>query len=249
MLTLAGTLAPAEEESETLTPPLGAARARLTVPVAELPPITEPGVMLRLARSGTSTPRLAVALPPLRLAVIVALTLLETVLVLAVNVALVAPAGTVTVPGTVTDAELELSATLAPPGPAAPLSVTVPVNGLPPTTVLGESVKAFTAGASTVRLAVLLEPERVPVMVRLVFVFTATVVMANVALFEPAGTDTEAGTFALEELEDKVTLAPLGPAAPLNVTVPVAGLPPKTDVGETVTLDSVAAVMLRFADS
>src|SRR2546429_2323603 len=52
-----------------------------------------------------------------------------TTLVLTVKVALVAPAGTVTLEGTVTAAVLLLeSATCAPPAGAAPLNVTVPVE-------------------------------------------------------------------------------------------------------------------------
>ena len=61
-----------------------------------------------------------------------------TALVLTVNVALVAPAATVTLEGTVTAAVLLLeSATCAPPVGAAPLNVTVPVEELPPVTLVG----------------------------------------------------------------------------------------------------------------
>src|SRR5205809_173168 len=58
-----------------------------------------------------------------------------TTLVLAVNVALVAPAGTVTLGGTVTCAGLLLdSVTTAPPTGAGAYSVTVPVKESPVTT-------------------------------------------------------------------------------------------------------------------
>ena len=56
------------------------------------------------------------------------------------NVAVVAPAATVTLEGTVAAAVLLLeSATVAPPAGAAPLSVTVPVEEFPPVTLVGFS--------------------------------------------------------------------------------------------------------------
>ena len=57
------------------------------------------------------------------------------------NVALVAPAATVTLAGTRAAVVLLLeSATCAPPVGAAALSVTVPVDEFPPTTLVGFSV-------------------------------------------------------------------------------------------------------------
>src|SRR6266513_1522692 len=66
----------------------------------------------------------------------------STALVLTVKVALVAPAATVTLEGTVAAAVLLLeSATCAPPAGAAPLNVTVPVEVcVPPITLVGLSV-------------------------------------------------------------------------------------------------------------
>ena len=62
-----------------------------------------------------------------------------TDVVVTVNVALVAPAGTVTLAGTEVEAELSESDTDAPPAGAAALNATVPVEELPPTTELGLS--------------------------------------------------------------------------------------------------------------
>ncbi len=72
-----------------------------------------------------------------------------TALVLIVNVALVAPATTVTLEGTVAAAVLLLeSATCAPPAGAAPLNVTVPVEDcVPPITLVGLSVSEESVGA------------------------------------------------------------------------------------------------------
>src|SRR3981189_2172475 len=70
------------------------------------------------------------------------LTVVEaaTALVLTVNVAVVAPAATVTLDGTLAAVVLLLeSVTTAPPEGAAPLNVTVPVEQFPPVTLAGFS--------------------------------------------------------------------------------------------------------------
>jgi hypothetical protein len=74
-----------------------------------------------------------------------------TALVLTVNVAVVAPAATVTLEGTLATVVLLLeSATIAPPAGAGPLSVTVPAEEFPPVTLVGFSEseeRATDAGA------------------------------------------------------------------------------------------------------
>ncbi len=71
-----------------------------------------------------------------------------TALVLAVNVALVAPAAIVTLDGVLAAVVLLLeSVTTAPPEGAAPLNVTVPVEEFPPVTLVGFSVSEDSVGA------------------------------------------------------------------------------------------------------
>ena len=62
-----------------------------------------------------------------------------TGLVLTVKAAVVAPAGTATLEGTLAAPLLLESATCAPPAGAGPLSVTVPVEEFPPVTLVGVS--------------------------------------------------------------------------------------------------------------
>ena len=91
-----------------------------------------------------------------------ATTFLLVVFVVIVKVAEVAPAATVTLAGTVARVLLLVSAIVAPPAGAALLSFTVPVEGDPPTTVVGLRVRDdSTAGVVgfTVSAADLVTPE------------------------------------------------------------------------------------------
>jgi hypothetical protein len=72
----------------------------------------------------------------------------------AVNVALVCPAETVTLAGMPTTALLSCRVTKAPPGGAGPLRVTVPVELFPPVTVSGLNVTDETSNGFTVKVAV-----------------------------------------------------------------------------------------------
>jgi hypothetical protein len=67
--------------------------------------------------------------------------------VVTVNVAVVAPAATVTDAGTEAFELDDVSVTVCPPAGAAPLRVTVPIELAPQTTVLGLRVTEATAGA------------------------------------------------------------------------------------------------------
>jgi hypothetical protein len=77
-----------------------------------------------------------------------------TAKVVTVKVAVVTPAETVTLAGTVAaDVLLLVSITTAPPVGAAPFSVTVPVEGVPPVTVAGLKDTDERAGGFTVSVA------------------------------------------------------------------------------------------------
>jgi hypothetical protein len=86
----------------------------------------------------------------------------DTAVVVTVKLALVAPAGTVTLAGTVaTDGSLLERATCAPPAGAGALSVTVPVEDPrrgPPTTLDGLSVSEVRVGGVTVSEAACVLP-------------------------------------------------------------------------------------------
>ena len=105
------------------------------------------------ATVGAFTVSVAVLATPY-VAVTVAVAAEVTALVVTWNVAVVAPAATVTVAGTVAEALLLASVTEA-AAKAAPASVTVPVDAVPPITVVGFNVTEERAGLiKTVRLAV-----------------------------------------------------------------------------------------------
>jgi len=93
----------------------------------------------------------AVAVLPLWVAVIVAVVLVPTLTAVTVNVAVVAPARTVTEDGTVA-LLVDERLTVTPPAGAGVPRVIVPVEVVPPVTVVGFSETAMLA-TSTVRVA------------------------------------------------------------------------------------------------
>ena len=106
-----------------------------------------------------------------------------TTVVLTVKIALVAPARTVTLAGTVATAVLLLERdTTAPPVGAGPLSVTVPVEGVPPMTLLGFTVSevrlapADGVGVTVSEAVCCMPPDWDAEIVTVVEVVTATVV-------------------------------------------------------------------------
>ena len=229
----------------TTEPPGPAAPLSVTVPVEPIPPATEVGETVTLSKVAGVIVSGADCVPPLRVPVIVAVVEVETALVETVKVADVVPAATVTFACNVAEALLELRVTTAPEGPAGPLSVTVPVEVLPPTTDVGFSDRPDRVAALIVSVAVFDVPADVAVIVAEVFEFTAMVVTVNGTVEAPAGTVTDASTVAFVLLEESVTTVPPGPAFPLSVTVPVDEVPPVTVVGLSDSPDSVAGVIVK----
>lgn len=157
--------------------------------------------------------------------------MLATAVVLTVNVAFVAPAGTVTKLGTVAADELLDRLTESPPEGAAPESVTAPVEVLEPTSVVGFKLSEVRFGGKIVRVAVIeLEPS-VPMIVTTVRDATANVLTVNVAELFPAPIETLAGTVALAELLVNLTVEPPVGVGPVSVTVPVEETVPLTVAG------------------
>lgn len=74
-------------------------------------------------------------------------------MVVATKTPTVWPAGTVTVPGTTTTVLLLERCATYPPVGAEPVSVTVPVAGFPPVTIVGLKLIALKVGGLTVSVA------------------------------------------------------------------------------------------------
>lgn len=111
---------------------------------------------------------------------------MRTMDVLTVKDALVAPAGTITLEGTLAAPLLLESATCAPPAGAGPLNVTVPVEDcVPPMTLVGFRVSEETVGSGggvTVRViaVVCVNAPDVPVMVAVTVPVVAVLLTASV---------------------------------------------------------------------
>jgi len=89
----------------------------------------------------------SVTVSPASTAEIVRFVSVATAAVVTLNVAVVLPAATVTVDGTVATTELLLSETTVPPLGAILESVTVPVTCEPPLIVFGDKTTLVTRGA------------------------------------------------------------------------------------------------------
>ena len=158
--------------------------------------------------------------------------------VVTVNCAVEEPTGTVTLAGTAATAALLLeSETTAQQAETVPVSVTVPVEGLPPVTLVGlsaseESCGPGGAGFTLIVSHFVIPPDDAVICDQWPWQQTVLVVIVNVALLAPPGTVTLAGTVAtvVSWLESETTTPPAG-AAPASVTVPSESSPPVTVLG------------------
>jgi len=189
----------------------------------------------------------AVDVCPLCEAVIVATVFVPTAEVVTGNVAVVAPAITVTDEGTVALVVDEVRLTDTPPAGAAVASVIVPVVLPPPITVVGLRV-TDQDGTVTVRVAFADWPPAVAVMVLVVVAPTVSEVTVKLAEVVPAGMVTDPGTVAAVLLLDvKATAKPPVGALLLIVTVAVDGVPPATVVGLRVTALTTGGLTVMVA--
>ena len=249
--TLAGTVAAALLlDRETAKPPAGAGDVSVTVPCDEAPPVTLAGLTATVESDTAAdgvTVSWAVREMPLAEAVMVVVRVVGPARVEMGKVPLDSPPWTIIVAGTVAAAVFELdNETTSPPAGAPTERKTVPVTGVPPSTVAGETLRDAGpmggSGGVTVSVALRVVPPNAPLIVRDVDAVTDVVLTVNVALKAPAGTVTLAGTVAaLVLLLDSVTTAPPAGAAFVRLAVPCDVLPPTTLCGLSAIPASEAA--------
>ena len=168
-----------------------------------------------------------------------------TAVVVPVKVTVDAPAGTVTVAGTVTALFALVNVTTVPDGPAGLPSVTRNVMLVPPLRDVGDAVSAETTAARTVTLADLLTVPCVATTVPVVSASTATDVAVKLAESAPSGTVTVAGTDRPALFLTSDTVTPPTGAIPVNVTLPTVDAPPfNIDATVTVYNTGAATVMV-----
>ena len=153
------------------------------------------------------------------------------------NVAAVAPAGTVNDPGTVaTEVLLEVRVTAKPPVGAGICREMVPVELFPPITAFGLSEMLEMAWGLTVRFVDVLFGLNVAVIAAVVTVVTIVVLTVKVAEFAPAATVTDAGTVAAPLFDERLIDQPPAGAEPPSVSEPAEVAPAITEVGFNVKL-------------
>ncbi len=162
---------------------------------------------------------------PFNKAVTIAVWSLETAPALAVKLAAVEPAGTITDGGTVSAAALLDSATATPPAPAELDSVTVHVEVPPAARLVGVQDKEPTKTGATSDIVICELPLYEAVTTAIWFVVNVPAVAIKFASVAPAATFTVAGTVSAAALLDSVTVIPPELAACDRVTVQAAVAP------------------------
>lgn len=224
----------------TVHPAAGAGEARVSVPVDFSPPISAAGLSVIDLNAGGLIVNGALMLVPLTeilTAVIAATGTVETV-----NLAVVDPAGTVQ-DTTLAAALLLARAIVVPAVGAAPVSVSVPVEAVPPVTVTGLSAMLFADGGTMVRVEAIVVP--LTVIVAGVEIATGVVVIVNVPVSAPS-VKTHAAGLAAGLLLTRSRVNPAGAGEP-NVTVPRALTPPMTLAGTIVTPAATGGLILSVA--
>ena len=212
---------------------------RVTIPVEDVPPVTEVGDTVSVASVGGVMVSVAVCFTEPTVAVTTADVVVETAEVETVNVAVFCPDGTTTFAGTIAAELLELKVTVVPLEGASPVRVTVPVEVVPPETEVGERDRFAKSGGVIVKLAEADADPDPAVITATVVLETGLVEALNVAVVAPAATVTVPGTVALAVLDESGTENPPAGAADPIVTVPVEESPPSTDVGDSDTEEIV----------
>ena len=148
--------------------------------------------------------------------------------------ALVAPAGTMMLAGTVVELEVTDRETAAPPAGAAAFNVTVPVDELPPVTLVGLSESVDNAVGPTVMKEKTVVSPCVADSPTLIVVEAVKVEIVKLPFESPAGIVILDGTLANDGASlASVTTSPPDGAGSGSVTVPVDGVPPATLFGFT----------------
>jgi hypothetical protein len=160
---------------------------------------------------------------------------LLTEVVVTANVAELLPEVMFTLAGTAATAGLALlKITVTPPAGAEAFKVTVPVDDpVPPVTEAGFKLREPIEIGLTTSVDVIVAPY-VAEITAAELVDTSFVVTGKLAVIEPEGTVTLAGTVAIAVLLlDRLTVIPLLGATPFSMTLPVAAEPLVTVLGVT----------------
>lgn len=160
------------------------------------------------------------------------------------NVAEVFPETTFTEAGTIADFELLVNLTVVPTNGAGPFNVTVPIADCPPGIAVGVTDIDANVGSTTDKAADLVIEPLVAEIVTDFCAATTFVATWNDASDFPAAIVIDVGTTTVLSLLDSETVSPPVNALPLNVTVPIEGLPPATEDGVNESWARVAGAIV-----